>query len=316
MTVGADLRVSPNRANTQVCPYALKGTYPMKPIRILIAVCAAFFIFALPVWAGGWAVVTLDQLPDQVVAGQPLTVGFTIRQHGHTPISDLKPSVRFQKAGEIGDDFVFATPDGSGHYTATFTLPSKGEWNWAIETGFFPERQPMPSLSVVADSKVTAQTQLATPALSAPNLIGALGLVVGVGSLVVLARTKSAWAAGAAVLAIGVGIAGLAVGSSQAATSTVTIVETRSPVEIGQRLFIAKGCVVCHTHDAVKAVKEEIAFNSDSDWAPNLTDFTADANYLAKWLDDPSAVKPNTEMPKLNLSDDEIGSLIVFINAP
>ncbi len=50
--------------------------------------------------------------------------------------------------------------------------------------------------------------------------------------------------------------------------------------------------------------------------APNLTDFTADPDYLAKWLDDPKSIKPKTYMPRLDLSEEEIGALTAFINAP
>ena len=37
--------------------------------------------FVIPALAGGWAVITLDELPADVVAGAPLTIGFTDQRH-------------------------------------------------------------------------------------------------------------------------------------------------------------------------------------------------------------------------------------------
>src|SRR5438552_18195859 len=42
---------------------------------------------------GGWAVITVEQLPDYVTAGRPVTLSFTVRQHGVTRLSGLKPSI-------------------------------------------------------------------------------------------------------------------------------------------------------------------------------------------------------------------------------
>src|SRR5688572_22466504 len=50
-------------------------------------------ILTIPVFSGGWAVITLDELPTDVVAGEPLTIGFTVRQHGIRPMDGLDPTV-------------------------------------------------------------------------------------------------------------------------------------------------------------------------------------------------------------------------------
>jgi cytochrome c2 len=140
-------------------------------------------------------------------------------------------------------------------------------------------------------------------------------LVGLVGSLVALVRTKSPWAAAGALVAALIGVYGFALVVPQTAASEPKIVVAPVvSVEQGQRLFIAKGCVVCHTHDAVAEAKKVIGFNDEA--APNLTNFTAEPEYLAKWLDDPTAIKPDTSMPNLNLSDDETGALVLFLNAP
>ena len=291
-------------------------------LRILVAVAAVtvLLVLVLPAFAGGWAVVTLDALPTKVVAGESLTVGFVVRQHGDKPLGGLSPKIRLQKAGETESKLVPAKAEGGfgqGHYTATLTFPSAGVWQWSIETGFWPERQPMPDLTVAAGDEAVSTTSSGGAASSAtlPVLVGVAGLIGAAGGLFALVRTKAPWAVVVfAGLASGIGFASATVHATASEAKFVATVPTESQVEQGRRLFIAKGCVVCHTHDAVSDVKRVIDFNMDE--APNLTDFTATPNYLAKWLDDPASLKPKTYMPQLNLSDDEIGALVEFINAP
>ncbi len=112
-------------------------------MALLLALAAA-----IPAFAGGWAVITLDELPMDVVAGEPLTVGFTVRQHGRTPMDGLEPTIT---AHLYKEEFfeVEAEPGGKpGHYTATLTFPREGDWNWSIQA--FSMDQPMPVLSVAA----------------------------------------------------------------------------------------------------------------------------------------------------------------------
>jgi len=40
---------------------------------------------------GGWAVVTVRDLPEYLVAGQQYTIEFQVRQHGRTLLSGLRP---------------------------------------------------------------------------------------------------------------------------------------------------------------------------------------------------------------------------------
>ena len=81
--------------------------------------------FAVPVFAGGWAVITLDELPSNSVAGEPLRIGFTVLQHGRTPMTNFEPTVT---AGLALDEklVVYAEPEGKpGHYVATLTFPKR-----------------------------------------------------------------------------------------------------------------------------------------------------------------------------------------------
>jgi mono/diheme cytochrome c family protein len=84
---------------------------------------------------GGWAAITVQDLPDYVVAGQPVTLTFIVRQHGFTKLSGLQPRVEARATG--GGITAEATAGReAGQYAATLTLPRAGEWTITIHSGF------------------------------------------------------------------------------------------------------------------------------------------------------------------------------------
>jgi hypothetical protein len=81
--------------------------------------------------------------------------------------------------------------------------------------------------------------------------------------------------------------------------------------ERGRRMFVALGCVTCHVHRATRVVGEV------STVGPDLTDRRFPADYLARFLADPS-IKPaanGRRMPTLGLRAKDIAPLVAFINA-
>jgi nitric oxide reductase subunit C len=78
----------------------------------------------------------------------------------------------------------------------------------------------------------------------------------------------------------------------------------------GAALFRDKGCAMCHLNRRLEGRTGEFGF------AVDLTSYTNDEAFLQRWLADPRAVRPGTEMPTLNLSEQEIADLIAFLNAP
>src|SRR3990170_408583 len=134
----------------------------------LLAVGGAF-----PAFAGGWAVVTLDSLPRGVTPGAAFTIGFTVRQHGVTLLSNLDPAPQVTAKNVETSAVVRSTADadgGMGHYSARLTLPTTGEWTWGIQA-FGSQVQPMPSI-VVSSS---AQSPVGAPA-ALPGALAVLGL--------------------------------------------------------------------------------------------------------------------------------------------
>jgi mono/diheme cytochrome c family protein len=186
---------------------------------------------------GGWAVITVEDLPDSAVAGQPLDLAFKVRQHGMGIMTDLRPVVEARS----GDERVRAGARAgrNGLYEAALTLPESGEWSITIHSGF-------------NDNRVT-----------------------------LLPMTAS---------------------DSHSRTAAV------AQPERGRRLFVAKGCLRCHVHDAVDG-------SGDIGTGPELTDVQLPAEYLARALADPAVIprRSTEEMPDLDLKSEEIAALVAFL---
>ncbi len=189
---------------------------------------------------GGWATVTVENLPDHLVVGAPYNLTFSVRQHGRDLLPDLSPSVQLKS--ERGDVMAPAVATNRpGYYTATINVPAEGDWSATVESGFH-------------NSKLKLMPLAALPRG---------------------ARLSKAVA----------------------------------PAERGQRLFVAKGCVMCHTH-------AQTAEYGAEDVGPNLTERKFAAGYLREFLADPSIKRPTNgrSMPKLDLSSSDINALTAFIN--
>lgn len=107
---------------------------------------------------GGWAVITVHDLPDQVVVGQPVTLEFTVRQHGHTLLSDLKPRITAQEGGDAVNAIAQPGPS-AGEYRVSFTVPRAGLWTVTVFSGFGNNNvtlMPIPAVSSGAASPVIA----------------------------------------------------------------------------------------------------------------------------------------------------------------
>lgn len=105
----------------------LAGAAGLALIGLLLMTTATF--------AGGWATITPDEgSPPQPNAGEEVSLGFNILQHGETPISWVKATLVATNLTTGGELRVVATPDEpEGHYTAKVTFPESGYWTWSVE---------------------------------------------------------------------------------------------------------------------------------------------------------------------------------------
>ena len=84
-------------------------------------------------FAGGWASATLDKQPADPGTGGTVNVGFTLLQHGVTPVDWGQPLVMLVNA-ETGQRVTAdARPTGAtGHWSAELTVPAAGTWTLDI----------------------------------------------------------------------------------------------------------------------------------------------------------------------------------------
>lgn len=105
-----------------------------RSIGIFAAVALAMAVVATTVEAGGWASVELDEPIGEVRAGRPVDVGFTVRQHGVTPIHAVSGqqvrAVFIASSLETGERVErIAVPDKpAGHFRVQVVFPSAGRW--------------------------------------------------------------------------------------------------------------------------------------------------------------------------------------------
>jgi mono/diheme cytochrome c family protein len=206
----------------------------------------AALLIALPVlWAfgGGWAVVTVEHLPEYAVAGQPLTLTFTVRQHGEEPMSGLKP--RIEARNGTGEVSALAVPTAkAGQYVGSLVLPAAGYW------------------------RVRIGSELGRSGLSLKPL--------------------------------------RAIASGDPAPAPL------AEAERGEQLFVAKGCVACHTRAGIDGAEGKVG--------PELTGKRFEAAFLARFLANPASAGPprygNFPMPNLGLKQAEVAALAAFLNGP
>ena len=204
----------------------------MSQVTMLLTLLAVHF--------GGWAVITVEDLPDQVAVGQPVSLTFAVRQHGRTLLSGLSPRVEAKGGGQTVRAAA-ATATGTGRYTASLTLPNAGAWTITVYSGFGNSNLTLMPLPAVNPGRAASEPALATR---------------------------------------------------------------------GQRLFVAKGCLTCHVHDAVPA-------SGAVKVGPDLSGRRYASEYLQRFLADPSIATTRAggeEMPNLNLAPREIAALAAFIN--
>lgn len=263
----------------------------LKSIAVVI-----FTLFLItPVQGGGWAVVTLDSLPPPPRAGEALHLGFTVRQHGDKLISNVTPALAAENM-ETGEALqIDARKEGPvGHFVVEVTFPSPGTWTWGITPHPFPSINQFVPLTVL--SPMTTPAERSAPPID-------------------WAKTPLTWLTGALAWVANVTQSS---GAPRAGLQAEPVAPA-SELNDGQALFVAKGCLACHYHPVIswQEFPQAIRPGVQNPWSgPDFTHYRATPEFLRRWLHDPQAIRPDTVMPNLGLSEDEIGVLIDFISQP
>ena len=109
----------------------------------------AIFALVTAAYAGGWAIITVNHVPDTAVAGQPLTLTFSVRQHGKTLLSELHPTIQATASGRAMTKVAASRTTAPGEYSARLTLPEPGEWTITIVSGFNSSATTLPVMKVL-----------------------------------------------------------------------------------------------------------------------------------------------------------------------
>lgn len=96
------------------------------PLLAAVPLVAAF--------AGGWATITVENLPDYLVAQRPTNMTFSIRQHGMELMRDVQPGIEARSGAAVYRAKAVAT-NRAGYYTAKLEVPNPGDWTITIKSG-------------------------------------------------------------------------------------------------------------------------------------------------------------------------------------
>lgn len=97
---------------------------------------------------GGWAAITVEDLPDYGVARQAMNLTFTVRQHGLEKLKNLEPRVEARASGATTAAVALPGKE-AGQYTARLVLPQAGEWTVTVHSGFGNSRVTLVPMQVI-----------------------------------------------------------------------------------------------------------------------------------------------------------------------
>ena len=159
--------------------------------------------------AGGWAVITLDDMPGEIHAGEPWNVGFRVLQHGVTPahvVFDGQPVepmlIATNKATGEKIEVAAKPSKEAGHFTVEVTFPSDGTWEWTIDPAPLLGETVFEPLNILPAVVAVEQPELSTMPVSSQGAAGsypvaqalrwgALALVLAAAALMVLQGRRS-----------------------------------------------------------------------------------------------------------------------------
>jgi hypothetical protein len=162
----------------------------MRPLLLAIVLLALTGSSAL---AGGWAVTSLDPLPDELRADALYQIGYTIRQHGQTPYPNAATSLEL--TAPDGRTLRFDARAGAqpGQYVAEVRFPAAGGYSWRVNQDWFGVQE-LGTITVLPAAPAGSPSAAALPApatASEPALLR-LALSLAAGGALVLFGMKLA----------------------------------------------------------------------------------------------------------------------------
>jgi len=167
------------------------------PRRLALAAPSASIltlILAATAFAGGWANAVMDTPPDDPAGtNEPVTLGFSLMQHGVTPV-DWGTAQIVLTNDETGQEIVAnATPQGAiGHWTAEVKLPADGTWSYQVRHDLEITLMGAQPIAVGAQAATAGGTAIGlSPALLAAGaFLALLGMALLGGVLLVVRHSR------------------------------------------------------------------------------------------------------------------------------
>jgi len=104
---------------------------------------------------GGWAVVTVKDVPEYFAAGKQYTLEFQVRQHGRHLMNNVEPELIVRSGSS--DQRVRAARRGEGTYAATFVAPAAGQVSLTIKSGWGASNLSLYPVPVIATGAKPAE---------------------------------------------------------------------------------------------------------------------------------------------------------------
>ena len=121
----------------------------MNTTLLSLALAALVGTSPAPESYGGWATISVEKVPDQVVTGRAFDLVFVVKQHGTRPLSGLKPTLEIKGTNPV--DRIAAEPGTEkGQYKASVVLSRVGSYFITIHSGFGESRLTLPAIAAVA----------------------------------------------------------------------------------------------------------------------------------------------------------------------
>ncbi len=111
---------------------------------------------------GGWALVSVEDIPEYLNATKPYELAFTVKQHAVTPLATVRPRV-VMKDGATETSFDTRAVGAPGRYVASIVAPKAGHYSVRIMSGFGNSESPTIPIHVLAANAPApkAMTQVA-----------------------------------------------------------------------------------------------------------------------------------------------------------
>lgn len=105
---------------------------------LMLVAGATSLLTAASALRGGWAVLTVHELPESLVAGETASLTFSMRQHGIEMLRGRSPSLQLRSGGLLGgrQRVVAERTDRPGVYRATFTVPETESLRLRVDGDF------------------------------------------------------------------------------------------------------------------------------------------------------------------------------------